>query len=75
MKHLNNNFIYLVIFGSSGPSLLWGFSLVLSSEGYSLVEVCRLLLLQSVGSRAHRLQELWLPVLEHKLNSCGTSSA
>ena len=33
-----------------------------------------LLLLQSMGSRVLRLQELWFPGSEYKLNSCGSQA-
>ena len=69
--------IYLFTFGCAGSSLLCGLSLVVESEGYSLVAVRGLLIavaslvaehssgvrsgLSSWGSRA----------LEHRLSSCG----
>ena len=51
----------LFTFGCAGSSLLLlELSLVAESGGCPLL-VCRLLLLQSTGSRAHVLQWLWFP--------------
>ena len=68
---LFKNFTYLLflfIFGCAGSSFMWGLFLDGASKGYSLAAVCGLLLVQSMGSRAHcfsscstRAQWLLLP--------------
>ena len=46
---------YLFIFGCAGSSLLCGLSLVAESESYSLVAVCRLLIVVASFVAEHRL--------------------
>ena len=76
LKNFKNNFIYLLFLAVLGLRCYVGFSLVVESEGYSLAAVCRflvwgLLLLQSMGSRAHGLSNCGSQALKHRLNGWG----
>ena len=76
---------YLFFYGCAESLAVQAFPLVLTHRGYSLASVCRFFLLQSTGSRVHRLQQLWhvgsvvaaprlwstdLVVVAHRLSCC-----
>ena len=63
----------LFIFGCAGFSLLFGFSLVVVSRGYSLVAVLGFLITVASLVAEHRLQGTWAStVVARELSSCGS---
>ena len=67
-------FVYFFIFGFAGSLLLHGFCLIMASRGYSLVAVCRLLIVVASHCRAWALGHAGFLAVVRGLNSCGSQA-
>ena len=72
LEHFKMYLFICLFLAVLGPCCCTGFSLVEENGGYSLVEVCRLLIAMAFAVE-HRLQGTWVSVVSaHGLSSCGS---